>query len=111
MVISGGQGYFVEVNQRKIIAQTNWDHIDSAIFNKKSGRVVISNGFCIAMIEGFKTIWKSQRISLDGISLKESSDQIIKGTLNDCTQDGSEFCFDVLKKEITGKWLFYNSVG
>ncbi len=110
LVVAGGQGYFVNVNTRIIVDKTEWDDIEAIIYNDEIEAFVVSDGLCLAIIKDNKLIWASNRISLDGVTFFNSSGSIVKGILNDCSDEGCEFEFDVNSRAIKSEWLFSNAV-
>jgi hypothetical protein len=47
-----------------------------------------------------KLLWKSNRISWDGIKFTECKEGMIKGILNDLSPDGCEFEFSINDKKL-----------
>ena len=103
LVVAGGQGYFVDPNSRKIVSVTEWDNI---IYNEESGFLVVSDGLRIALFQGPKLHWSGDRVSVDGIEFTGQSGPVVKGILNDLTDDGCEFSFNASTCEFKAEWIF-----
>ena len=110
LIIAGGQGYIVNVNTRELVAKTEWDDIQSIIYNEEEDIFVVTDGLRLGTLKNNNINWQSNRISLDGISFINSGGPIIKGILNDCTDEGCEFEFNLVNGEIKSPWLFYQNV-
>lgn len=94
LVVAGGQGYFVDPNFRDIVSITEWDDIDNIIYNEETGLLVATDGLCLALFKGPKLLWSGERVSADGISFTGQSGPIVRGILNDLTDEGCEFTFN-----------------
>ena len=44
LIIAGGQGYIVNVNTRELVAKTEWDDIQSIIYNEEEDVFVVTDG-------------------------------------------------------------------
>jgi len=106
LVIAGGQGYFVDPNARNIVATTDWDDIRDLVHNEESGYLVATDGLRLAVLKRHELLWTGDRISLDGINFTGQSGLMVKGKLNDLTDDGCEFSFNVNTRELNAKWTF-----
>lgn len=111
LVVAGGQGYFVDPIARKIVSTTEWDCIDNVIYNEDTGFLVVTDGLCLAVFRGPKLQWSSKRVSVDGISFTEQSGPIIKGVLNDLTDEGCKFTFNANTREFNAAWVFADNWG
>ncbi len=110
LVVAGGQGYYVDVNARKVVYTTDWDDIEAIIYSEEIKGFVVSDGLRVGIINKGQLVWCSDRISLEGITFLNSSGPIVEGVLNDCTDEGCKFKFNVLTKKIESPWLFYENV-
>jgi hypothetical protein len=110
-VVARGQGYFVDINQRKVLAKTQWSSIDSAVYNIIENSWVISNGIYLGVLKNMHLEWCSERVSLDGITFTSQKGEVVFGMLNDLTKQGGSFEFNVKTKEIIAPWLFYEAAG
>jgi len=106
LVISSGQGYFIDPNQRKVVATTEWDSIEKIIHNEATGLLVVTDGLCLALFQGTKLVWSSQRVSADGISFTAQSGPTIQGVLNDMTTEGCEFTLNASTHELSAAWIY-----
>ena len=111
LVVAGGQGYFVDPNKREIVSTTEWDGIDNIIYNKATGFLVATDGLCLALFDGPHLEWSGKRVSADGISFTDQSGPVIKGVLNDLTDEGCEFTFNASTREFNAAWLFAENWG
>lgn len=110
LIVAGGQGYFINANTRELIAKTKWDDIESIIYNEEADVFVVTDGLRLGTLKNNDLSWFSDRISLDGISFISSSGTVVKAILNDCTDEGCEFEFNVTSGEIKSPWLFFENV-
>lgn len=110
LVIAGGQGYFLDINTRKIISKTKWDNIESVIYNEATESFVISDGLYLAIMKDSDIVWISERISVEGISFLNINKQEVTGILNDLTDEWCNFKFNVVTREIDSNWLFYKAI-
>lgn len=108
-VVAGGQGYFVSINERKVLAKTKWSPIESAIYNTTENCWVVSNGLCLGIIKNMELEWKSERISFDGITFTSQNRGVVAGLLNDLTEQGGPFEFNIKTREIIAPWLFHEA--
>lgn len=111
LVVAGGQGYFVDPNARKIASATEWDGIDNIIYNEETGLLVVTDGLCLALFCGPNLVWSGERVSADGISFTGQSGPIVKGVLNDLTDEGCEFTFNANTYEFKAEWVFAENWG
>ena len=111
LVIAGGQGYFVDPNKREIVSTTKWDSIENIVFNEKTGCFVATDGLCIGLFKGAELYWSGERVSADGISFTGQSGAIVQGILNDLTDKGCEFTFNVETCELKASWVFSENWG
>ena len=110
LVVAGGQGYYVDVNARKVVDTTDWDDVEAIIYSEEIKAFIVSDGLRVGVIKNGKLMWSSDRISLDGITFLNSSGPIVEGVLNDCTDEGCKFKFNVVTEEIESPWLFHQNV-
>jgi hypothetical protein len=108
-VVARGQGYFVSINERKVLARTKWSSIESAVYNTTENCWVISNGLYLGILKNMELEWSSERISLDGITFTSQNGEVVGGVLNDLTDQGGPFEFNIKTKEIIAPWLFYEA--
>ncbi len=108
-IVAGGQGYFVSINERKVLAKTKWSSIDSAIYNTTENCWVVSNGLYLGILKNMELEWSSERISLDGITFTSQHGEVVAGLLNDLTEQGGPFEFNIKSREIIAPWLFHEA--
>lgn len=111
LIVAGGQGYFVDPNKRSIVAKTDWDDIDNVIYNEETGYFVATDGLRLALFNGPKLYWSGERISADGISFISQDGSIVKGILNDLSDDGCEFTFDAYTCDFSAAWVLAENWG
>ena len=104
LVVAGGQGYFVDANARKISAKTDWDMIEAIAYNEETDSFVATDGLCLAVIEGTTMVWSGNRVSADGISIERQEGSVVYGKVNDLTDKGSEYSFNIKTKEFLCGW-------
>ena len=110
LIIAGGQGYFINANTRELVAETKSDDIESIIYNEETGLFVVTDGLQLGIMKDNDISWVTDRISLDGISFTDSNGSIVSGILNDCSDEGCKFEFNVASGEIKSPWLFYENL-
>ena len=108
-VVAGGQGYFVNINERKVLAKTKWGSIESAIYNATESCWIVSNGLYLGILKNMELEWASDRISFDGITFTSQQGEVVASVLNDLTDQGGPFEFNVKTREIVAPWLFYQA--
>lgn len=108
-VVAGGQGYFVNINEKKVLAKTKWSSIDSAIYSANENCWVVSNGLNLGILKNMELEWLSERISLDGITFTSQQGEVVAGVLNDLTEQGGPFEFNIKTREVNAPWLFYQA--
>lgn len=104
LVIAGGQGYFVDPDSRKITAKTDWDMIEAIVYNDETNCFVATDGLCLAVFEGRKMVWSGDRVSADGISIEKQVGATVYGKVNDLTDEGCEYSFNIKTKEFSCEW-------
>lgn len=105
LVVAGGQGYFVDPNARKVITTTEWDGIKNVIYNDDTGLFVVTDGLCLALFNWAQLVWSGERVSVDGIYFIGHSGPVIRGVLNDLTEQGCEFTFNARTCEFKTGWV------
>ncbi|MDX3775655.1 hypothetical protein QE250_16170 [Chromatiaceae bacterium AAb-1] len=104
LVIAGGQGYFIEPNSRKLVAKTEWDMIEAITYNEETKSFLATDGLRLAILEGTKMVWSGKRVSADGISIEKQIGAVVYGKVNDLTDDGCEYSFNIKTKEFSCEW-------
>jgi hypothetical protein len=104
LVVVGGQGYFIDPESRKVVAKTDWDMIEAIAYNVETNSFVATDGLRLAIIEGTKMVWSGNRVSADGISIVKQAGPLVYGKVNDLTDDGCEYTFNVKTKEFNCEW-------
>ncbi len=104
LVVAGGQGYFVDPDSRKISAKTDWDMIETIVYNEETNSFVATDGLSLAVLEGANLVWSGNRVSADGISIEKQVGPVIFGKVNDLTDKGCEYSFNIKTKEFVCEW-------
>lgn len=97
-VLSGGQGFFLDAKNRKIINRTESESIEDFLIY--SGEVVCNDGLHILIPSTEAPTWRSKRFSYDGIQFKSCEAGKIFGSFNDLSDEGSSFTFDVKSRAL-----------
>ena len=77
-IISRGQGYIFEINDRKVIYKTENDHLEG-VFDTNFNNYFLAYDFTNLYIFDSKLVWSSKRISADGIEIDKIEDGIVYG--------------------------------
>jgi hypothetical protein len=108
-VVAGGQGYIIEIAQKRITHKTANYCIQGIIAIPEQGMVLACDYTEIELYDSNSRIWKSNTIALDGIELYcANSDRVIGSVYNSAGWDIFEF--DVESKTVTGQNLYYSSL-
>lgn len=109
LVIVNGQGYTVDINERIIIKKTEWQDVESIIYNEETSLYLASNSLGLMLLDGDKCIWTSERISFDGITFTNQAGHTVDGYLNDLSENGCKYSFNMITRELTTKFVFKDS--
>ncbi len=104
LIVAGGQGYFVDPNSRKISAKTDWDMIEDIVYNDETNSFLATDGLCLAILEGTNMVWCGNRVSIDGISLEKQVGTVVYGKVNDLSDEGCKYSFNIKTKEFICEW-------
>lgn len=110
LVISNGQGYLVDLNKRVITENTDWKDVESIIYNDETGLYLASDGLSLMLLDGAECIWTGERVSLDGIKFTNQQGHVVEGVLNDMSEDGCRFSFDIITRKLESKWEFIDFI-
>lgn len=77
-LISHGQGYLFDINKRNLIVETEDDQLSDLIVATSAGGFVTCNQFELYFY-GSDRVWRSNRVSSDGIKLDSVSDSLVSG--------------------------------
>jgi len=104
VVFAGGQGYIMSPD--KEIPNYIFGLTITDVLQMSNGSLVCSDGIGITLLDKSNgQIWRSERISWDGIIDLEINNDILSGKAYDPTnsnQEWSDFSLNLLTKEITG---------
>ena len=99
-VIAGGQGYVVEPESRRCV-RTFGGGIEHAFFF--GSRVVLSDGFTFEATDGDRLIWRTRRVSWDGvIGVRVDGERIVGEAYDPMTDVWRAFSVDVESGDVVG---------
>lgn len=78
--------------------------IEAIIYNDETKCFVVTDGLCLAVIDGTKMIWSGNRVSADGISIEKQAGSVVYGRVNDLTDEGCEYSFNIETKYFNCEW-------
>jgi len=90
-VVSAGQGYLVDVDARQVIHKSKTEQLNNAFFVPRSNKVVACDWTNIFVFTREGLVWDSGRVSYDGINFAEVSDELVRGTVNNLSDEWPEF--------------------
>lgn len=105
-VVSAGQGYFVDIDSRRMLHKTRSNQIVKAAFIPGSNDVVVSDWTNILVLGADGSVWDSGRVSFDGITFTEITEEWVKGVVNDLSEDGEEFLLRLNPISYNCNWRF-----
>jgi len=107
-VLAGGNLYLINLISRQLEFKFEDDAVEEFIYLPDLELLAVSNGLSISIfnVNNHKIEWKSTRISWDGILFDSYEDGIIKGRLNDLSEQGCNcpFQFNIYDKQIKVKY-------
>lgn len=100
VVIAGGQAYVIHPDVRRCLRTFGGQF--EGIF-KVPGRLVMSNGLWLEATDGEQLLWRSRRISWDGMmSLRVEGEVALGEAYDPMTDEWTSFRVDLEKGEVTG---------
>lgn len=96
-VISGGQGYVINLSDRSLVYMTSEDYLQDAIETSDNKNVIACNFTDLFMYNADGLLWHSDRVARDGIMLTHASKEYVYGKLDDMS--GEEDCYFSLNIE------------
>ena len=103
-VNAGGQGYWVDINSKKLISKTKDDYLENTIAVPRHELVICSDFTNILFYTPEGLVWDSGRVSMDGISFEEITENYVKGKINDLTDEGSPYVLQINERKYTCDW-------
>jgi hypothetical protein len=79
-IISHGQGYIFNINDRKIIHKSENDHLVSVVETEYKSYFV-ANDLTNIYVYDSKLIWSSKRLSIDGIKIDGTKGRMVYGKI------------------------------
>ena len=101
LVVAGGQGYWVSLQERVVRFQHRF--IAAAASVPRKGLVAVADFVCVALLAATGLVWRTRRVSLDGITFKEVSDRLIVGEA-EVPGGVASFEVDIASGEVHGGW-------
>jgi len=102
IVIAHGNAYVIDPKDRRLVERL-WGQVDLSVFVQDGRVLVLSNGIRLQAMNETGTLWKSRRISWDGIADLREVDGMLHGQswdeIDDC---GVPFTVDLCTGEVTG---------
>lgn len=91
---------------RSVVFKSEQDTITDFMYISKKSLLIFTDGFYLYQFDlgSMNITWQSDRISWDGVSFTDYTDDNIIGILNDLSQDGAKFQFNVDTKELTAEY-------
>lgn len=90
-VLVSGRLYRVAANDRKLMYASNERMLTDAIYDRKRDLVIACDWTNLLCYGSHGLEWRSDRVSIDGISLERVDEDCVYGTVNDLTPDGATF--------------------
>jgi hypothetical protein len=85
-IVAGGAGYVVDCEERRLVREINGP-IDQCWYQPELRALVFSDGLGFECFDGRRTLWRSPRVSWDGIRNIDCSDMIVTGEAYDPFSD------------------------
>jgi hypothetical protein len=101
-VLSGGQGYWVNLNERTLLGKTRSNYLQDGIWPSGLEFAVVSDYTNIFFLSVAGIIWDSGRISWDGISFERGTANLVTGHLNDLSDVGRKYKLHIQSRHIEG---------
>lgn len=86
VVMAGGAGYVIDCEQRRLIRDLGIQ-IEHCWYQPDFGGVIISGGVYFEAFDATKVLWKSERVSWDGITILDRSTTKVLGKAYDPMSD------------------------
>lgn len=102
-VISIGQGYIIDIAERKLIHKTKRDDL-VAVQGANFKDYFVAHCNMELYVYGTDLIWTSGRVSLDGIEFDEITNGVVKGRVRDFS-DWAEFELDLDTFQYKCDWV------
>jgi len=102
VVVAGGSGYLIDAASRRLIREIGFD-IEHIWFDDKLSAIIVCNGLWFEAFDAQKVVWRSRRVSWDGVrSLKQSGSALVGEAFDAVTDQWLPFCLDLTKGDIQG---------
>jgi hypothetical protein len=106
IILSGGIIYILDTCTRSVVFKSEHDTITDFMYLTNKSLLIFTDGLYLYQFDfdSMNITWQSDRISWDGISFKDYTNGNIIGILNDLSQNGTEFKFNVDTRELTTEY-------
>lgn len=102
VVVAGGSGYLVDAETRRLVREIGFD-IQRIWFDDGAQAMIVSNGLWFEALDAEKVVWRSHRVSWDGIRNMEQAGRTLTGEAFDpMTDRWLPFSLNLTSGEIQG---------
>ncbi|MEM7430349.1 MAG: hypothetical protein AAF351_00290 [Pseudomonadota bacterium] len=102
LVIAGGVGYWVDLNTRELIGEIDLFPTLTAIWPDELDFAILANWTNVFFASGSEQLWRSERVSLDDLSVDSYSDRVVHGRGYDTGFKQFRFSINVDSREVRG---------
>ncbi|MDB5721668.1 MAG: hypothetical protein JWP15_2286, partial [Alphaproteobacteria bacterium] len=102
-VVAEGAGYLIDAATRNLIRELGPD-LQMVLFLEDIRAFVVSDGLGFEAFDALRTVWRSRRVSWDGIRDLSYKGRVMSGEAYDptCAGDWLPFSLDLITVEVTG---------
>ncbi len=104
-VVAQGRGYLFDINKRVLIADSEIGNLTNIYASDVFGCFVACNNTDLYVFDLFKLVWRSERISSDGITITSVENSVVKGQVFDFS-NWVDFCFNLETFTYVCEWEF-----
>ena len=102
VVVAGGSGYLVDAEERRLVRDIGFG-INHIWFDDELGAMIVSNGLWFEAFDAEKVVWRSRRLSWDGIRNLARSGRALTGEAFDpMTDRWVPFRLDLITGSVEG---------
>jgi hypothetical protein len=102
LVVAGSAGYIVDVEERRLVREIGFD-LDPIWFDPGLQAFVASNGLWFEAFDGERVLWRSRRLSWDGIRNLARTERFVTGEAwNPMSEAWRPFRLDLSNGEVEG---------
>ena len=103
-VLSGGQGYVVDINSRKLISKTECDYLKKVISCDEENIFVAATDTDLRVYSDAELIFSTERIASDGVNLSTFNNGVLAGEVWGFDK-WYPFTFDTTKRTYKCDWV------